>query len=358
MSDRRIASLDFLRGLAALSVTIPHFFMYEHLSERLAETISILGVEVFFVLSGYVLAPQIIFFVVERPNVRNLGVFWVRRWMRTIPAYLIALLLISTVTHELGTADFFRYLFYVQNFARQSNTNDYFLVAWSLSVEEWFYLLFPVFFIGLAAVVPLLSMRAAVVGAAFILLISLCRSLFGDDAQWGAEVRRVVIYRVDAIAWGFLLNLAVTRANLTVGIASRNAWSILALVGSLAIILTLQLAGGPNALIEAAFPLYAAAFGASAIIVALAYRELFAESPRLSAVAEYLGHTSYSTYLFHVIVLSALAPLERLGWPLLLLIYLTLTAAVATVMYIAVEAPILALRPRFSAGTMFGGALD
>jgi peptidoglycan/LPS O-acetylase OafA/YrhL len=164
MTDRRIASLDFLRGLAALSVTIPHFFMYQHMGERLAEAISILGVEVFFVLSGYVLAPQIIFFVVERPNVRNLGIFWVRRWMRTIPAYLIALLLISAITHELWSADFFRYAFYVQNFTRQSNASDYFLVAWSLSVEEWFYLLFPPFFIAVAAVVPHRSIQATVAG--------------------------------------------------------------------------------------------------------------------------------------------------------------------------------------------------
>jgi peptidoglycan/LPS O-acetylase OafA/YrhL len=188
---------------------------------------------------------------------------------------------------------------------------------------------------------------AIVAGCAFILLVSLCRTIFGDSTHWGSEVRRVVVYRVDAIAWGFLLNLTVTRANLTAGISSRNAWTIFALAASLAIILTLRLADDPNPVIEAAFPLHAAAFGASAIIVALAYREIFAESPRLQAVAEYLGRTSYSTYLFHVIVLSALAPLERLGWPLSLLIYLTLTVAVATVMYTAVEAPILARRPRF-----------
>jgi peptidoglycan/LPS O-acetylase OafA/YrhL len=153
MSENRIASLDFLRGVAALSVTIPHFFMFQHIGDRLAEAVSILGVEVFFVLSGYVLAPQIVFFVIERPNIRNLGVFLVRRWMRTIPPYLIALLLISASAHELWTPDFFHYAFYIQNFARQSNANDYFSIAWSLSVEEWFYLIFPPFFMIVAWIV-------------------------------------------------------------------------------------------------------------------------------------------------------------------------------------------------------------
>jgi peptidoglycan/LPS O-acetylase OafA/YrhL len=82
--ERRIASLDFLRGTAAMSVTILHFFIFKNIGDRLAESVSILGVEVFFVLSGYVLAPQIMFFVIERPSIRNLGVFLARRWMRTV----------------------------------------------------------------------------------------------------------------------------------------------------------------------------------------------------------------------------------------------------------------------------------
>ena len=159
MTERRLPSLDMLRGLAALSVTIPHFFIFRDANSPIAETVSILGVEVFFVLSGYVLAPQIMFFVVERPDNRNLGIFWVRRWMRTIPPYLVALLLISAAAHQLGSADFFRYLVYVQNFARQSNANDYFSIAWSLSVEEWFYLLFPPFLIFAVRVTRRRSVR-------------------------------------------------------------------------------------------------------------------------------------------------------------------------------------------------------
>ena len=63
--------------------------------------------------------------IVDGPG-SNLPVFWLRRWMRTVPAYWLALLITSAATHQLFTADFFRYAFYLQNVAHQSNTVDYF----------------------------------------------------------------------------------------------------------------------------------------------------------------------------------------------------------------------------------------
>jgi hypothetical protein len=86
----RVASLDLLRGLAAWTVAIPHFFVYHAVQLDFFEAISILGVEIFFVLSGYVLAPQILLCVTEA-KLKYLWVFLVRRWMRTVPAYIVAL---------------------------------------------------------------------------------------------------------------------------------------------------------------------------------------------------------------------------------------------------------------------------
>ncbi len=94
----------------------------------------------FFVLSGFVLAPQILM-CFERPTL--FPTFLARRWMRTIPVYLLALVCISLVTGKLGSDDFLRYAIYSQNLFRQSNATDYYSIAWSLSVEEWFYILFP-----------------------------------------------------------------------------------------------------------------------------------------------------------------------------------------------------------------------
>ena len=108
----RVASLDMLRGIAALSVALPHFFEYRGIFPERAETVAVLAVEVFFVLSGYVLAPQILF-CLNAERLRYLGTFIVRRWMRTIPPYLVALVLISLVTRQIHTWDFVRSLFYI-----------------------------------------------------------------------------------------------------------------------------------------------------------------------------------------------------------------------------------------------------
>ena len=138
---KRSASLDFLRGAAAFAVAIPHYLTANAPFQPYADAFAIAGVEVFFVLSGFVLAPQIVDWVVGKPW-RNLGVFLVRRWMRTIPPYVVALVVIALLTGNLMTADFVRYLFYVENLFSSANHVDFYPVAWSLAVEEWFYVLF------------------------------------------------------------------------------------------------------------------------------------------------------------------------------------------------------------------------
>ena len=351
MTERRIASLDFLRGVAALSVAVPHFFILQSIGDRVAETISILGVEVFFVLSGYVLAPQIMFFVIERPSKRNLCIFLVRRWMRTVPPYLFALVLVSVSAHQLLSADFVRYATYLQNFFRQSNSNDYFSISWSLSVEEWFYILFPPFLMTIAVIAPRRSTIFAVIAVTlFILLISALRQGFGDYSRWGPEVRRIVIFRMDAIAWGFLLNLAVTRTKMMDKITLEYALVGFAAMLMASIALTVFIADtSPRPIIEAAFPFYASAFGASAIVVALKARPTFHDNRALSIAGDYLGRISYSVYLFHLFVLQTLAAtLNHYPMPALLLIYLATTIAVASLKFVAVESPILAARPKFT----------
>src|SRR5262245_26648790 len=71
----RIDSLDLLRGLAAFAVMIPHFFMYFlQDASSLAEIFSITAVEVFFILSGFVLGPQIML-CAQRRNWATLRTF-------------------------------------------------------------------------------------------------------------------------------------------------------------------------------------------------------------------------------------------------------------------------------------------
>jgi hypothetical protein len=70
----RIVALDALRGFAALAVAAPHFLIAHHIHHTFFQAVSIVSVEVFFVLSGFVLAPQILQ-CVKSGSQKNLSVF-------------------------------------------------------------------------------------------------------------------------------------------------------------------------------------------------------------------------------------------------------------------------------------------
>jgi peptidoglycan/LPS O-acetylase OafA/YrhL len=345
----RVAGLDLLRGLAALSVALPHFFAYRGIFPDTAETVSALAVEVFFVLSGYVLAPQILLcFAAGRP--RHLGVFLVRRWMRTIPPYLVALLLISILSHQFGNGDFLRYLSYTQNLFRSSNTDDYFAIAWSLSVEEWFYIAFPSLLLATAWLGGRRDRRLAIgFGVWFCLMIVVARFLFGNAIDWGATVRRVVIFRLDSIGYGFLLYIAADhfggRLRRLPGWASGVA---LVLTTACAFALLTGIVQTASRFDEFLFPFAAALFGSAAILCALCAEAAIQRVPALGWLGRYLGRVSYSTYLFHVILIELIgAALPMIGAIAQLALFLTTLFGLTTLFYLYFERPILATRPRY-----------
>jgi peptidoglycan/LPS O-acetylase OafA/YrhL len=349
-TSERIDSLDLLRGMAAFAVMVPHFFMY-YLRDAAttAEIVSVTAVEVFFVLSGFVLGPQIVL-CAERRDWLTVRTFLVRRWMRTIPSYLVALLAISVIFGELGSGDFFRYAAYVQNLSSQYNVRDYFPVAWSLSVEEWYYVAFPPFLLLYVKLTRGTGewFQYACATVLLITCISLIRFVYADTADWGAQVRRVVVFRIDSIAYGFLLYLVLQRV--------KFEWSLR--LGSLAF---LTLAAATVVLIKVndemltndavwlrhIHPFASAAFGVSTLVFFLSLNSLF-QGPGRRAVCSYLGRISYPMYLFHLAVLYGLVrvlPQDNAAWHFLL--YVATVMLVSTAFYHGFEKPILAMRPRY-----------
>jgi len=314
----------------------------------LAESFSITAVEVFFVLSGFVLGPQIMLCAKVR-NWETLKTFWMRRWMRTIPSYLVALLFISVIFKRIGSSDFVRYATYVQNFFSQHNVSDYYPVAWSLSVEEWYYVAFPAFLLlcGL-----FFKNRDGYVAATllFIALVTASRIFFGDMIEWGPHVRRVVIFRVDAIAYGFLLYLIVQRASNSRIIFSRWITVLLIMTTVLVVSINMQMLSGNEVLLEHAFPFASAAFGSSAILAFLSFNDLL--RPRwLYGACIYLGRISYPVYLFHLVVLYLLV-----AWGLVhglsgMFLYLAVVVLCATAFFYGFEQPILSARPHYKSST-------
>ena len=88
MDNKKFYGLDLLRGIAGYGVAITHYFYFVQKNFNF-EYYSFLFVEIFFVLSGFVLSNQLIKIHREKDNIK---IFYLRRWLRTIPLYLVALI--------------------------------------------------------------------------------------------------------------------------------------------------------------------------------------------------------------------------------------------------------------------------
>ena len=351
--EQRVATLDLLRGIAAFSVAIPHFIMLNS-ANGFAETVSVLAVEVFFVLSGFVLGPQILR-CLHSGQVSSLGIFLARRWMRTIPPYLFALALISTIVGHVELADLTRYALYIENLFAQHNARDYFPVAWSLSIEEWFYIAFPTLLMSAAWCFRnkqdgfTLCLTLCFIGA-----VAMLRLLLGDLDDWGPSVRRIVAFRVDLIAYGFLLYMFVRRfAGSTLAVRSAvfqlpMAALLFFVTASFAGVLMWRIDGAQSHMAEALFPFAAAGFGISAIVLAYSARDLFQHTHRLAESCYFLGRISYSLYLFHLSVAMTIAPhIPGLSTAAQISIYLGICITLSAIFYSVFERPILAMRPSY-----------
>jgi peptidoglycan/LPS O-acetylase OafA/YrhL len=350
---KRSASLDLLRGGAAFAVAIPHYLTANAPFQPFAEAFAIAGVEVFFVLSGFVLAPQIVDWVVGKPW-RNLGVFLIRRWMRTVPPYIVALVVIATLTGNLMTADSARYLLYVENLVSSANRVDFYPVAWSLAVEEWFYVLFAPALFLVARLLGRGDRRFEAIFAVAVIVVVAALRLNLAPHDWDLNVRRVTLFRIDSIVWGFLLYLALElRPPLALDNPS-GRWRVAALIAALAIAISAELtvailALGGSSWAQQVFPYVSAAFGMACVAVFWGAEGLF-RSRAVRGASFYLGRISYSVYLFHLIVIMALKPrLAAAPLALQLAIYVLAILMFSTIFFAGFERPILAARPYYGA---------
>jgi peptidoglycan/LPS O-acetylase OafA/YrhL len=180
---RRISSLDGLRALAVLIVFVAHA---AH-EGRLAGYV---GVEVFFVLSGYLITGLLLR---EHDTTDDISLrrFYIRRLLRLYPA-LIVMVIGATVLAEhyhwgRPRWDAPAALFYVTDF--YNDFHDYFspfLHTWSLAVEEQFYLVWPALLIAALSrgwSLPRLIIRVVVTSVAVTTLVGLAHIGHADRVQ-------------------------------------------------------------------------------------------------------------------------------------------------------------------------------
>ena len=331
---------------------LSHYIMYSTSGASSTAEIAVsAAVEVFFVLSGFVLGPQILMCAQQRSWI-TLKTFLIRRWMRTIPSYIVALLAISVIFGSIRTTDFLRYAFYAQNLYSQHNAQDYYPVAWSLSVEEWYYVSFPIFLLIVGKLVKAegIWFQSLVAVSLFILTVSICRLAFGDTHDWGASIRRVVVFRVDSIAYGFLAYLLISRAKIVWNNFSRLL-SLILLIATTGVVILVNIqisSDGQEWWPRALYPYASAAFGIAAVLFFLSINSLVCW---MSAACEFLGRISYPMYLFHLVILYVVARLGFATGLSGLLLYSFAVIVCSALFNYGFEQPILARRPRYKQKT-------
>tara|TARA_Y100000590_G_scaffold437676_1_gene559576 strand:- start:107 stop:1102 length:996 start_codon:yes stop_codon:yes gene_type:complete len=329
MNDsKRIYSLDLLRGIAGYGVAICHFFAFSQ-NIKIFEYYSFIFVEFFFVLSGFVLSQQLLKVV---DNSRNIKTFYLRRWYRTLPLYFIALLFFTVLSSSYNF-DFFKYFFLIQKIIPDFVSNDYFMVSWSLAVEEFFYFLFPLYLI-------FFSKRSLVLSVVlFIVIFSLFKILFIDYFT-SSFIRTGTLLRLDAIALGFLLSLFINKIG-----KNKIFIPLFIAIGCLLIFYFDNILTSKNNAYVLSFVFLSEIF--SLVLVLLFYNYNFLlKNELLIKFCKHIGNQTYSVYLFHLVFLYILAGIE-ISFINNFFVYLLLIVIFSSLVYKFFEKPILKLRPNY-----------
>jgi peptidoglycan/LPS O-acetylase OafA/YrhL len=205
----RNRGLDIVRSFAILLVLFCHGLAILYLPIHNSSSgngiffaTGYIGVEIFFVLSGFLIGRIIINQVIHENTWVALKTFYIRRWLRTLPLYFFVVILLVI----LGSHFYWQNLFFIQNFNGQNLS--FFPVSWSLSIEEWFYLLVPLFFI-LGFKIWKLDKRILffIICITFILLELFWRIYIVKryDSSFDFGIRKQIYLRLDSIMIGVLL---------------------------------------------------------------------------------------------------------------------------------------------------------
>ncbi len=215
--SRRVPGLDLLRSIAIVWVMLFHTRGMGLPFDAVAR-FGWMGVDLFFVLSGYLIGSQLLqpWSRGERPS---MGGFYLRRAFRILPAYLVVValyFLIPQFREKPGISPLWQFLTFTLNFKIDYFTNHAFSQAWSLCVEEHFYLLLPLLVLWL---MRRPSLRKALWVAASIVIFGMAirgwtwwhlNAKFGSDFDTFVTLYVEKIYyptytRLDGLLTGVLL---------------------------------------------------------------------------------------------------------------------------------------------------------
>ncbi|GAA5031773.1 acyltransferase [Massilia kyonggiensis] len=354
----RLRGLDLLRAAAILLVLMSHYmgFVSRAPTFGVVGQVGWAGVDLFFVLSGYLIGNQLLA-PAARGESLSLKTFFVRRLLRTLPNYYVVLavywLFPGPPLGGSSMADPWRFLTFTQNFGLAYGQT--FTHSWSLCIEEQFYLLLPLVVLALARIgFPVRLAWGLLAGGivAGMATRAAAYALNGHDA-FSAEVYYSSFCRADELLPGVAIALlrnfhphAFSRL-----LRHANALCAAGLALSVGILTCIHLDWPATSVTST--------FGFSLLAIGFALLTCAALSPacilnRLDIPgALQLALWSYAVYLVHKPVFMALRPhLERLhvdaGAPVTVIAVMGAGIAGGWVLYRCVETPFMRLRARWT----------
>ncbi|MBV1871145.1 MAG: acyltransferase [Gammaproteobacteria bacterium] len=308
MTFRR--DLQGLRAVAVLLVIIAH-------SELGILEGGFVGVDVFFVLSGYLITGMLISELILSQRI-SLARFYSHRLKRLLPALVVMVVVISVASlfvlsnYEMGkqlasapyvlswVSNIYFFLVEIEYFDELSS-KDLFLHTWSLGVEEQFYLVWPLMLFVLYKVSNLFVFRFT--GRLYIIFISLILIFFISlclSAFWTSVNPRFAFYSMFSRAWQFSLGgigYFVVRKGIYVPSSFRKLSALVPLTG-LVLVVGSALVLHPR-LQYPGFWALLPSFGAFLVIVSPSLPSYRSFSLLDHPVFVWLGNVSYSLYLWH-----------------------------------------------------------
>jgi peptidoglycan/LPS O-acetylase OafA/YrhL len=365
-SRERQPGLDLLRALAIVVVVIYHAALFGFKLPGRVDRFGWIGVDLFFVLSGYLIGGQLLA-PLARDRRIDLGRFFARRVLRIMPAYFVVLAIYFSLPPWREYPDMsqplWKFLLSVQNIALHGGTA--FSHAWSLAVEDQFYLALPFLLLFLyrrpraAIVVPCLIILGGVLLRTFLAYRNL------DEEGVSFRGFQAWIYyptwtRLDPLVYGVVLAaIEKFRPQWWRRIINCAPW--LWLPAFTVIAYALYLGETENLTVVACvwqFPLIAV--GMAALLVC-------AVSPRLAfrrvAIpgAAFIASIAYSAYLIQKLVINRVEQfctnhnIQPTSAVALVGVELCVYAA-ATLLFFLVERPFLQLRHRLAPRSSPAGA--
>lgn len=353
----RLPGLDLLRAIAIVWVMLFHSWMIGGLGMPWFQPVADygwMGVDLFFVLSGYLIGFQLLA-PLSRGEPLRFGAFYLRRAFRILPAFLAVLavyVLFPAWREAPGLQPAWQFLTFTLNILIDYRHNQAFSHAWSLCVEEHFYLLFPLLAWWLARH----ASRVLVVGAVAVVVMAgmLLRAyavLHGKD--WLESIYYPTWTRLDGLLAGVLLATIQAYRPGWWDAAQRRA-NTLAVAGLLVVGASIWLFRDKTAFAASVFGFPLLATGLALLVAAAAGSTGWMGRWRIPG-AGWIAGISYSLYLSHKLAMhavhDALSNWSAVHGLIAFAVYALAIAVTGALLHYAIERPFLHLRTRLARGT-------